>query len=310
MRFFKLSTAALLSFTFVLTFLVGQINGQSGPSADVSQDWMRVRSNDGDFSIEVPARHTYFKNLDGFVVYADGQDRLMSDVHMIRGNMNGTFITLEVYNADKSVVDLIYEDDKRINWQKLSKTKRGKVDIKQLKQETDKFYAVAHYISYKNKIYILTAASRKGATAEITRFLNYSFEPAQAGDGSVAFKELKFDDVEFEILPEEKVKAPTPKPAQQTKPAAPLEPSLIMLRVPRASYVDTARINKISGAVRLKLTLSAEGHVPSVKVVRSLPDGLLRQALFAALRFTFLPKEENGVPVPVIKTLDYTFKIY
>jgi TonB family protein len=83
-----------------------------------------------------------------------------------------------------------------------------------------------------------------------------------------------------------------------------------LLFKPKATYTDAARQNNIEGAVRLKLTLLANGQVGSITPVTRLPDGLTEQAIAAARQIKFEPKTVNGVPVSVVVTIDYGFSIY
>jgi len=79
---------------------------------------------------------------------------------------------------------------------------------------------------------------------------------------------------------------------------------------PKATYTDAARSNNVQGAVRLKITLLANGQVGSIVPVTRLPDGLTEKAIAAAKMIRFEPKMVNGVPVSVVVTREYTFTIY
>ena len=79
---------------------------------------------------------------------------------------------------------------------------------------------------------------------------------------------------------------------------------------PKAGYTDDARANNVEGAVRLKVTLLANGQVGSITVVDGLPDGLTEQAIAAARRLKFEPATKDGVAVSKIITIDYSFTIY
>jgi TonB family protein len=79
---------------------------------------------------------------------------------------------------------------------------------------------------------------------------------------------------------------------------------------PKARYTEVARKAEVQGAVRLRITLLANGNVGSVVAVTELPGGLTEKAIEAAKRIVFLPKRVNGVPVSVVITREYTFTIY
>ena len=79
---------------------------------------------------------------------------------------------------------------------------------------------------------------------------------------------------------------------------------------PKARYTEVARKAEVQGAVRLKITLLANGNVGSVVTVTELPGGLTEKAIEAAKRIVFLPKRVNGIPVSVVVTREYTFTLY
>jgi TonB family protein len=83
-----------------------------------------------------------------------------------------------------------------------------------------------------------------------------------------------------------------------------------ILQKPKALYTDLARENGVVGAVRLRVTLLANGEVGSVVPVTTLPDGLTEQAIAAARRIEFLPATRDGVPVSSAVMVEYTFTIY
>jgi TonB family protein len=66
----------------------------------------------------------------------------------------------------------------------------------------------------------------------------------------------------------------------------------------------------VQGAVRLRITLLANGTVGSITPVTRLPHGLTERAIAAARGIRFKPKMVNGVPQSVVITRDYTFTIY
>lgn len=83
-----------------------------------------------------------------------------------------------------------------------------------------------------------------------------------------------------------------------------------ILSKPKASYTEMARVYEISGNVRLKVTLLANGTVGSVVPISYLPMGLTKSAMQAAKSVRFEPKTINGVPVSVVVTFDYGFSLF
>lgn len=91
---------------------------------------------------------------------------------------------------------------------------------------------------------------------------------------------------------------------------APVTVNYRIIAKPKATYTDAARTNGVQGNVRLKVTLLASGRVGPITPVTRLPHGLTEQAIAAARRIQFEPKQVNGRPQSVVVTVDYGFNIY
>lgn len=76
---------------------------------------------------------------------------------------------------------------------------------------------------------------------------------------------------------------------------------------PTAVYTSEARRRGFSGKVRLRVTFGADGAVKSVETLQGQPYGLTQSAERAAWGITFSPSLENGLPVPVTRTIEYDF---
>jgi protein TonB len=73
-------------------------------------------------------------------------------------------------------------------------------------------------------------------------------------------------------------------------------------------YPELAKQARVQGVVVLECTISPEGQVTAVKVLRGIP--LLDEAAVAAVRqWVYTPTVLNGVAVPVIMTVTVNFKI-
>jgi protein TonB len=73
-------------------------------------------------------------------------------------------------------------------------------------------------------------------------------------------------------------------------------------------YPDIAKQARVQGVVILECTISPQGKVTDVKILRGIP--LLDQAAVTAVRqWVYTPTLLNGVPVPVIMTVTVNFKL-
>jgi TonB family protein len=298
-----IARAILIVITFGLSFNI--------VTAQVDDRWMHVQSNDGEFSIEVPKSHRFFCNADGFQISKNDSDISLKDMCMMNAVIDGTLVSFEIYEAGKAAMDALYDHDAFAkDGRKVSEIKTGEIKIKQIVNSTDKYYSIRQFFKTKRHVCILTAANRNGDVRAIRRFLDSLVIADNVSPNSnvAKFSELKVTDIgiEFDDDADDKPstqKVPKPLPDPDIKP-------FVIVRAARASYVDSARDQRVAGNVRLKLKLAEDGFIPTITVRRSLPQGLLRQAIFAALRVKFLPKEKNGIPISTNVTMEYGFNIY
>lgn len=73
-------------------------------------------------------------------------------------------------------------------------------------------------------------------------------------------------------------------------------------------YPDIAKQARVQGVVILECTISPQGRVTDVKVLRGIPL-LDASAIEAVKQWVYTPTLLNGVPVPVIMTVTVNFKI-
>ena len=74
-------------------------------------------------------------------------------------------------------------------------------------------------------------------------------------------------------------------------------------------YSDLARTAGVRGAVRLKVTVDAEGKPANLRVERGMGYGLDEKALEAVAQWTFRPAMQNGVPVSKAATIEIGFSL-
>jgi len=80
------------------------------------------------------------------------------------------------------------------------------------------------------------------------------------------------------------------------------------LKTVNPTYPDIAKQARVQGVVILECTISPQGKVTDVKVLRGIP--LLDQAAVDAVKqWVYTPTLLNGVPVPVIMTVTVNFKL-
>lgn len=279
--------------------------------------WIRVQSDDGEFSIEVPEKYHYYFNKNGFSISELGTSNNydLKKMRMLNSFVSGTLVSFECYETKKGAINVIYDGDiyKKADIEKLE-IKGSGYSINQIVQKDKNYYLIRQYLYSKNNIYILTTASRNGETAFMKRFLSsLKFSPnvrqTDVAD-STKLSSLQITDVEIELKLDEKISPPKKNTNQQVPIKNEAEEKFSILNKQRPAYTDSARMSGVVGTVVLRTTFSADGYVPKITVLRELPNGLLRQTLFAALRIKFLPLEKDGKAESVVKVIEYSFSIY
>ena len=279
---------------------------------DNKTDWIRVASDNGEFSVEVPAEYGFFADKDGFSASANYDTYALREMHLFNAYAEKTLFSFESYRVNKGAIEALSKFEERSG--KVSEIKSGDLKIKQIVFQTAASYAVKRYFSSKNHVYVLTAASRSGETAAMKRFFDSLVfdRDAKAPDPAlkaVAFSALKGTPIELDSAPDQ----PLPKPGTATTAPTPDDKDdlkLVIVSKPLANYIDVARRNQEQGTVRLRVTFSKDGRVSKISTMKTLGHGLLRQSVFAALRIKFLPSEKNGEPVTISKVVEYSFEIY
>jgi len=278
-------------------------------AASAQNEWMRVVSDNGEFSIEVPSNSAYFFDYEGFMAAKDWKSIEVKEMRMVRAFREKTMIVVESYRAGKDALEIIR--DKEARNVKSTEIKADGYKITQVVQQTPEFYAVRKFFASKEFIYVLTAASRDGETPAMKRFFDsLAFKPdkqvPETTPKAVAFSKLKQTKIEIDEDADSRKLNEQPKLPnivdQITK--------LAIISKPSPSFTSAAKRSSETGTIRLRITFTKDGMISKIAVLKSLEKGLLQQAVSAAMRIKFLPQERDGEPETVSKLLEYGFNIY
>ena len=77
----------------------------------------------------------------------------------------------------------------------------------------------------------------------------------------------------------------------------------------KPSYTRSAKDRRVEGVVELEARLTATGCVASLRVTQSLDAELDIQAIKAALVWRFAPARLNGAPIPMVVSIQITFRL-
>ncbi len=104
------------------------------------------------------------------------------------------------------------------------------------------------------------------------------------------------------------LKAPNANRTFATKPGQ--TTTVKVLKTPQPAYTGLGVIYSIQGVVQLRVTFFVKGQIGSVSPVKKLPFGLTNNALAAVRFIEFEPAVRDGVPINVVKPVEYRFAIY
>jgi TonB family protein len=93
-------------------------------------------------------------------------------------------------------------------------------------------------------------------------------------------------------------------------PSDQLTTKAVILSKPEPSYTERARKNNVTGRVRLRAVLAADGQVRHIVASKRLPDGLTEKCISAARLIRFKPATLDGRPVSQYVVLEYNFNVY
>lgn len=99
-------------------------------------------------------------------------------------------------------------------------------------------------------------------------------------------------------------------PARKLYTASEAMTKAVITAKPEPEFTEQARRANISGVVRLRAVLTADGRVTYILVVKGLSHGLTERAVSAARGIKFKPATVDGRAVSQFVTLEYNFNIY
>jgi hypothetical protein len=285
--------------------------------AQEKTEWMRVVSDNGEFSVEVPANYTYFYDRDGFSYQLSTGTLQYAQMQMLNASQEKTVMSVEIYKVSSPKKHLNHLLDK-LNHKTSKKDAPEDFIVKEFERNSFKdrvsnkdieISFFSRYIASKTHLYIVTVANRGSKTAAFERFLSsVQFSGGQTGGTKISsLKALTIENIGENVTDQPKQNAPPNQPQSVEQPKNPTP--VLVISKPLAGYTSAARDRLTTGVIRLRATLDKTGRVSKIGFVSGLPDGLNRSAFFAALRIKFIPEEKDGEAVTVTKTFEYTFSI-
>lgn len=308
-------TPKLLFLAAAALSLISSIAVNSQNPSSTNTDWIRVQSDDGEFSIEVPPTYKFFYDNDGFSVGGSIREFSLRNMEMLNSYVDGTLLSFERYAGDHDAAAVMFESDSKSRGVTASsvETRPSGLKYRQIVSKTDQMYAVRQYFYTKGHIYVLTAASRGEETVAMRRFLDsvniMMKPPATIRPDAIVLSKLTPSRLNIEDETNNSKASSVRKDQQPPKPG-PADKPLVIVNKPLASYTGAARRALTTGTIAVRVDFDADASVTRIAFIKMLSNGLSRQTLMAALRIKFIPAEKDGTPEKSSKLVEYTFSIY
>ena len=290
-----------------------------------TDEWVRVFNVNGEFSFEMPSGFVYFYDKDGFLYSPRNSNATypFKEMRMFNASSNKTVMSIEIYDVSspKKYMNAMLEEQP-VKAAKIGKSENDYL-IRQVQQNSIEDYRnkkdikishITRFIASRNHLYVLTVANRGAKTAVFESFLSSAKLNAAQTNPTDNVKTVNISSLTpisieqiAEIVPEKK---DDKSPVSPNKPIKILENPVLFLSKPKPSYTDAARNAGNQGVVRLRTTLSKDGRISKVRIISDLPNGLTRNAFFAALRIKFIPQQEDDQLISITRVVEYGFNIY
>lgn len=280
-------------------------------SQDAQKDeWIRVQSDNGEFSIEIPKKYNYFYSEKGVSAITEVA---LNQMNLLTAYNQNTMVSVEFYKENKSTLSQLYEKDNyKLDKEELKEVKFEKngVTFRQFSRKNSDYYIVRQYFSSKDYIYILTAASRNGETESMNHFFDSVILNLNGGKNSVFDSNIqKFTSL---LTTPIDITSKNVKPAQAQEMLIPknaTKESLLTIFKPGPSFTSASRQNLTQGSIQLRIFCLETGFVNKIEIISSLPNGLTWQVISSVIRSKFLPQEKNGVTEASQGVTEYRFSI-
>lgn len=302
-----------LFLTIIFSSFVYFAQGETKAQSLKGKEWTRIESPSKDFSIAVPP--------DFVVDKEEGEN--VSKIYASKNGV-GFRVTMELRSNFKEELRrrLTYFKNKR--GYKLFESE-GFIGMEYLQKDTNENSNLFIELASSNGGYTVNAATKDLTNEDYLRFLyslrlgNKFFFAQKADflveDQSISISSLNTDEIVFKALrqaqsTQSKLEMATRDEKKKIIDDTKYSRELIILRIQRPGYTESARQRRIQGTVRLRVTYLGSGEIGTIKIISWLDPDLDKKAFNAAKKIKFIPAEVDGKPVDVTKFIEYNFILY
>lgn len=202
---------------------------------------------------------------------------------------------------EKRFADRLKELKSQLKTEKETKFKQDYLDVIKIENESFAYWLINDFVNKRwFELWATDTDETNINTKNFAKSLNIEKNPSGIEIGKGASRILGDETTVDKIAFEEKSLIKTDRETVGLR---------IIVRE-YAPYTEAARNSRVQGTVRLQVTFLASGGTGDISILTTLPNGLTEQAYAAAAKMAFIPAKRNGIPITVVKQVEYSFTIY
>lgn len=202
---------------------------------------------------------------------------------------------------EKRFADRLKELKSQLKTEKETKFKQDYLDVIKIENESFAYWLINDFVNKRwFELWATDTDETNINTKNFAKSLNIEKNPSGIEIGKGASRILGDETTVDKIASEEKSLIKTDRETVGLR---------IIVRG-YAPYTEAARNSRVQGTVRLQVTFLASGGIGDISILTTLPNGLTEQAYAAAAKMAFIPAKRNGIPITVVKQVEYSFTIY
>ncbi|HVE57185.1 MAG TPA: hypothetical protein VNB22_10180, partial [Pyrinomonadaceae bacterium] len=271
----------VLSLSIFFSAQISVFSQEAKNTSGQKNDWVRIESDNGEFSIELPNNGAYFYDKDGFYLNnVMGNVYNFKEMQMLNASLDKTYMSVEIYRMPnpKDYLNVISE---RRNMA-FSKIKPDLKDFLVRKAEFDRSYEQIRkrienvnfeirYIASKTHLYIVTVWNRGKSTPVSERLLASIRLGAEnaSNEKSIkisAMKPVTIEQIGGQLSKKEIESLPDNPKIENGTPGG-----IFVLQVPQSGFNFADVNSRAKGVIRLYVTYSREGRIDKISLVSGLP---------------------------------------
>jgi hypothetical protein len=293
--------------SILLFVLIGSVFSFSQTPAS---DWQKFAPDGEDFIVEIPQKMIEEVKLEE--VDEDKYDFISADYRMY---FNGVFyfifsnklvpqITSTNFKKSDTLQSFINEFDKEPATIKFGDFNGIKYEFK----DSEDFYHIILFVQSNNRNYrfhTIQEESKSDETARFWKSIHFFQEVLKPKTYDLKNQIISLNRYDYFNYPEGRnFPKKTSKPVQ-SEVSTPIK----FTYRPHATYTDLARSYGLCGTIIFEVEFLANGEIGQIITLKRLPFGMTANAINAVKGIKFQPAIKDGVPVTVVKRVQYSFSV-